>query len=89
MAEHDAPHHSTSRYVAIADLFTALDELMSNYHSSSEGERVKRWSDDAERITGEVARHLAVARVRIAAVPRHEPDESSHSAKPRDVDQRS
>jgi hypothetical protein len=69
MAEHHAPQHSTSRYDAVADLFTALDELMSNYRSSPEGERVKRWSDDAERITGEVARHLAVARARIAAVP--------------------
>jgi hypothetical protein len=68
MAEHHAPQQ-TSRYVAVADLFTALDELMSNYRSSPEGERVKRWSADAERITGEVARHLAVARARIAAVP--------------------
>jgi hypothetical protein len=89
MAEQAAPRHSTSRYVAIADLFAALDELMSNYQSSSEGERVKRWSDDAERITGEVARHLAVARVRISAVPRHDPDEGGQSAKPRDADQRS
>jgi hypothetical protein len=89
MAEHGAPPHSTSRYVAIADLFGALEELMSNYKSTSEGERVKRWSDDAERITGEVARHLAVARVRVAAVPRHVPDEGGLSAKPRDVDQRS
>jgi hypothetical protein len=89
MAEQAAPRHSTSRYVAIADLFAALDELMSNYRSSSEGERVKRWSDDAERITGEVARHLAVARVRISAVPRHDPDEGGQSAKPHDADQRS
>jgi hypothetical protein len=89
MAEQDAPHHSTSRYVAIADFFTALDELMRNYQLSSEADRVKRWSDDAERITGEVARHLAVARVRIAAVPRHDPNEGGHTAKPRDVDQRS
>jgi hypothetical protein len=89
MAEHDAPRHSTSRYVAIADLFTALDGLMSTYQSSSEGERVQRWSADAERITGEVARHLAVARVRISAVPHHDQDEGGRSAKPRDVDQRS
>lgn len=62
---------------------------MSDYRSSSEGERVRRWSDDAERITGEVARRLAVARVRIAAVPQHDPGEGSHAAKPRDADQRS
>jgi hypothetical protein len=44
---------------------------MSSYRSAPESGRVKRWSDDAERITGEVARHLAVARARIAAVPHH------------------
>jgi hypothetical protein len=58
MAERGTPNHSTSRYVAIAALFTALGELMSDYQSSPEGERVQRWSEDAERITGEVARHL-------------------------------
>jgi hypothetical protein len=46
--------------------------LMSDYRSSPEGERVQRWSEDAERITGEVARHLAIARARISTAPRHE-----------------
>ena len=72
MAERGTPHHPTSRYVAIAALFEALEELMSDYRSSPEGERVQRWSEDAERITGEVARHLAIARARISTVPRHE-----------------
>lgn len=45
---------------------------MSDYQSSPEGERVQRWSKDAERITGEVARHLAIARARISTVPHHE-----------------
>jgi hypothetical protein len=72
MAERGTPHHPTSRYVAIAALFVALEELMSDYRSSPEGECVQRWSEDAERITGEVARHLAIARARISTVPRHE-----------------
>jgi hypothetical protein len=72
MAERGTQHHSTSRYVAIAALFTALEELMCDYHSSPEGECVQRWSEDAERITGEVARHLAIARARISTIPRHE-----------------
>lgn len=72
MAERGTPDHSTSRYVAIAALFTALEELMSDYRSSPQDERVQRWSEDAERITGEVARNLAIARARISIVPHHE-----------------
>jgi hypothetical protein len=72
MAERGTPKHTTSRYVTIAALFAALEELMSDYQSSPEGERVQRWSEDAERITGEVARHLAIARARISTVPHHE-----------------
>jgi hypothetical protein len=72
MAERGTPDHSRSRYVAIAAFFTALEELMSDYRSSPQDERVQRWSEDAERITGEVARHLAIARARISTVPHHE-----------------
>jgi hypothetical protein len=72
MVERATPQQSPSRYAAIAALFTALDELMSDYRSTPEAERVKRWSEDADRITGEVARHLAIARARISAVPHHE-----------------
>lgn len=72
MAERATPQQPPSRYAAIAAIFTALDELMGDYRSSPEAERVQRWSADADRITGEVARHLAVARARISAVPHHE-----------------
>jgi hypothetical protein len=71
MVERGTPSHPTSRYVAIAALFTALEKLISDYKSSPEDQRVQRWSEDAERITGEVARHLAIARARISSVPHH------------------
>jgi hypothetical protein len=72
MAERGTPDHATSRYLAIAALFTALEELIDDYRSSPESGRAQRWSDDAERITGKVARHLAIARARIASVPHPE-----------------
>jgi hypothetical protein len=65
--------HSPSRYAAVAALFASLEELMANYRSVPDGERAHRWSEDADRITGEVARHLAIARARISAVPDHGP----------------
>jgi hypothetical protein len=70
MAAHS--HPSPPRYAAIAALFTALETLISDYQSAPEHERVQRWSDDAERITGEVARHLAIARARLSVVPPHD-----------------
>jgi hypothetical protein len=30
-------------------------------------EQARRWSEDAERITGDVARHLSAARTRLSA----------------------
>jgi hypothetical protein len=72
MAERVTPPQSPSRYAAIAALFIALDDLMGEYRSSPEAERVRRWSQDADRITGEVARQLAIARARISAAPHHE-----------------
>jgi len=42
---------------------------MIGYRLSPEAERVQRWSADAERITGEVARHLCAARTRIGQRP--------------------
>ena len=65
-----SPPQSPSRYAAIAALFTALEDLMGEYRSD-EAERVRRWSQDADRITGEVARQLAIARARISAAPHH------------------
>jgi hypothetical protein len=63
------PPHSPSRYAAVIDLFAALEELMDDYRSLPDSEHLTRWCEDAERITGEVARHLAVARARISAAP--------------------
>jgi hypothetical protein len=72
MAERAMPAQSPSRYAAVAALFAALEELMDDYRSLPDSEHVTRWSEDAERITGEVARHLAVARARISAAPWHD-----------------
>jgi hypothetical protein len=71
MAARSHSSHATPRYAAIAALFTALETLISDYQSAPEHERVQRWSDDADRITGEVARHLAIARARLSVVPPH------------------
>jgi hypothetical protein len=57
---------------AVAALFTALEQLMHDYRSLPDSEHLTRWSEDAERITGEVARHLAVARARISTGPHHD-----------------
>ena len=72
MAERTTPPHSTSRYAAVAALFAALEELTDDYRSLPDSEHVQRWSEDADRITGEVARHLAVARARISAAPHYD-----------------
>jgi hypothetical protein len=56
-----------ARAAAIGDLFAALEDLMIRYGTLPEDERPARWSADAERITGEIARHLHGARHRIAA----------------------
>jgi hypothetical protein len=45
---------------------------MHDYRSLPDSEHLTRWSEDAERITGEVARHLAVARARISTGPHHD-----------------
>jgi hypothetical protein len=60
---------TTVRHDAIAELFEALEALMFVYQSPPEAERVECWSADAERITGEVARHLSAARGRVSQRP--------------------
>jgi hypothetical protein len=72
MAERATPSHSPSRYAAVAALFAALEQLMDEYRSLPDSVHLTRWSEDAERITGEVARHLAVARARISAGPHYD-----------------
>src|SRR6185312_630568 len=72
MVERATPPHSPARYAAVTALFTALQELMDDYRSPPDSEHLTRWSGDAERITGEIARHLAIARARISAAPWHD-----------------
>ncbi len=56
-----------ARSAAIAELFNALEALMVAYHALPEGHRREQWSADADRITGDVARHLSTARARISS----------------------
>jgi hypothetical protein len=53
---------SPARAVAIAELFAALDNVLRSYRAIPEDEREARWAADADLITGEIARRLAVAR---------------------------
>lgn len=53
---------SQARAEAIAELFAALDRLLRSYRAIPEDERDERWAADADLITGEIARRLAVAR---------------------------
>jgi len=53
---------SQTRAVAIAELFAALDSVLRSYRAIPEDERDERWAADADLITGEIARRLAVAR---------------------------
>jgi hypothetical protein len=48
---------TAARSAAIANLFDALEGLMIHYGGLPEGERSVRWSADADRISGEIARH--------------------------------
>ena len=57
---------ANARAVAIAELFTALEGLLITYHALPDAERTEAWSADADRITGEVARHLSGARGRLS-----------------------
>jgi hypothetical protein len=58
---------STTRHAAVADLFDALEAMVVVYRSVPADDQARRWSDDAERITGDVARHLSTARDRLSA----------------------
>jgi hypothetical protein len=57
----------TSRYAAVAALFAALSALIDDYQATPDHEHAERWSRDAERIIGEVARQADMARARLAA----------------------
>lgn len=57
-----------ARSAAVADLFDALEGLLISYQALPDDEdRAQRWSGDADRITGEIARHLGTARTRLAS----------------------
>lgn len=56
-----------TRHAVIDDLFDAPEPMVVVYRSGLGDGQVQRWSDDAERITGDVARHLSVARDRLSA----------------------
>ena len=67
------------RHEAIAELFGAMSALLATYSSMADGDRVRCWSADAERITGEVARALSTARTRLSSTipaPTAGPDRS-------------
>ncbi len=57
---------SPARAAAIAELFAALDDVLRFYRAVPEDEREERWAADADLITGEIARRLAVARACIS-----------------------
>jgi hypothetical protein len=55
-----------ARSAAVAELFDALEGLLIAYQALPDEDRAQRWAGDADRITGEVARHLCTARTRLA-----------------------
>ena len=56
------PTPTQTRAAAINELFAALDNLSRSYRSVPDDEREDRLATDADLITGEIARRLAVAR---------------------------
>jgi hypothetical protein len=64
----DTPHATPSqvRAAAITELFAALKTLLASYESVPDDEREDRLAADADLITGEIARRLAVARARMS-----------------------
>jgi hypothetical protein len=56
-----------SRHAAIADLLDGLEEIVVFYRSIPAGDQVQRWSDDAELVTGDLARQLSKARKKLFA----------------------
>lgn len=69
----DAPQMTPSqaRAAAVAELFAALDDLLAVYRAVPDGQREDRWAADADVITGEIARRLAVARANLSRSSPH------------------
>jgi hypothetical protein len=74
----DTPHltPSLAKAAAITELFAALETLLASYKSVPDDEREDRLAADADLITGEIARRLAVARARAShpSPPSRRPD---------------
>lgn len=68
----------TTRAAAAADLLDALQYLVLEYSAMTADERAAHLHDDADRITGQVARHLDIARQRL-----RQPVGTGSSAAPR------
>ena len=56
------PTPTRTRAGAITELFAAIDILVRSYQSVPDEEREDRLAADADLITGEIARRLAIAR---------------------------
>lgn len=56
------PDPTRTRAAAVTELFAAIDALVRSYQSVPDEEREDRLAADADLITGEIARRLAVAR---------------------------
>ncbi|MFC4950161.1 hypothetical protein [Pseudonocardia sp. GCM10023141] len=57
----------TVRSAAFGDLFDAVEALMIRDQAPPDTERRQAWSADAERITGEIVRHLSLARAPLSS----------------------
>jgi len=57
---------SSARAAAISDLLASLEVVLTSCQVVPDADREASWNADAERITGEVARHLATARTRLS-----------------------
>ena len=68
------PTPTQTRAAAITELFAALDNLLRSYRSMPDDERDNRLAANADLITGEIARRLAVARAAMSHTFPHPAD---------------
>jgi hypothetical protein len=60
------PHYDNPDAATIGDLLAAVEDLLITYQALPDANREQRWAADAHRITGELSRHLAIARTRLS-----------------------
>jgi|KBSSwiStaDraftv2_1062776.scaffolds.fasta_scaffold5982314_1 hypothetical protein len=72
---HDLTTFPSTRAAAIADLLSSLEVVLISCQVLPDADRESAWHADADRITGEVARHLATARARLS--PSYKPSTAS------------